>query len=206
MATLIILERPDARHIPWFAMGLPWFLEDRAADIDIETGLDQDRIVGRRCADWVRAYRGDNAIRLVATRNFIEPRTALYVTWLLFRDETLATQFLDAFPRYGIDKKIDRLRRERQLLTERLEQRLKRGGFDLSRVREDHRWIIATRYLEAHDKIADTVCDGPRSRMLLLLEWIPGYARKEKAPSLRIFHFISYPLTLFQPDHCTNVF
>jgi hypothetical protein len=51
MAMLIILDRPDARHIPWFAMGVPLALEDRAVDIDIETGLDQNRLVGRRCAD-----------------------------------------------------------------------------------------------------------------------------------------------------------
>ncbi len=44
---------------------------------------------------------------------------------------------------------------ERQLLTERLEQRLQRGGFDLSRVREDHRLDLATRYVETYGKIAD---------------------------------------------------
>ena len=104
MATLIILDRPDARHVPWFAMGVPLALEDRAVDIDIEAGLDQNRIVGRRCADWIRAHRGDNAIRLVATWNFVKPRTALYVTWLLFRDEALATEFLEAFPRYQFEK------------------------------------------------------------------------------------------------------
>jgi hypothetical protein len=155
MATLIILDRPDARHIPWFEMGVPLALEDRAFDIDIEAGLDQNRIVGRRCLDWIRAHRGDNAIRLAATRKFIEPRTALYVHWLLFRDEALATQFLDAFPRYQFGKRIERLRRERKLLNERLEQRLKRGGFDLSRFREDHRWTVAMRYVETHDKITD---------------------------------------------------
>jgi hypothetical protein len=155
MATLIILDRPDARHIPWFAMGVPWSLQDRAVDIDIEAGLDQTRLVGRRRADWIRAHRGDNGIGLVATRNFIEPRTALYVHWLLFRDDTLATEFLDVFPKFQFEKSIEKLRRERQSLTERLEQRLRRGGFDLSRIAEDHRWTVATRYVEAHDKIAD---------------------------------------------------
>jgi hypothetical protein len=153
MATLIILDRPDARHIPWFAMGVPWSLQDRAVDID--AGLHHNGIVGRRCLDWIRAHRGDNAIRLVATRNYVEPRTALYVTWLLFRDEALATEFLEAFPKYQFERRIEKLRRERQLLAERLEQRLRRGGFDLSRIAEDHRWIVATRYVETHDKIAD---------------------------------------------------
>jgi hypothetical protein len=155
MATLIILDRPDARHIPWFAMGVPSSLEDRAVDIDIEADLDHDRIVGRRCADWIRAHRGDNEIRLVATRNYVEPRTALYVHWLLFRDDALATEFLQAFPKYQFQKRLGKLRREKQLLTERLDQRLRRGGFDLSRLPEDHRWTVATRYVEAHDRIAD---------------------------------------------------
>jgi hypothetical protein len=155
MATLIILDRPDARHVPWFAMGVPLALEDRATDIDIAAALDQDQIVGRRCLDWVRAHRGDNAIRLVATRNFIKPQTALYVNWLLFRDDTLTTEFLVALPQYQFEKRIERLRRERQLLTERLEQRLRRGGFDLSRIAEEHRWTAAMRYVETHDKIAD---------------------------------------------------
>ena len=155
MATLIILDRPDPRHIPYFAMGVPSALEDRAVPLDIEAGLDQNRLVGRRCADWIRAHRGDNGIGLVATRNFVKPQTALYVNWLLFREDTLATQFLDAFPKYQLEKRLDTIRREKHLLTERLEQRLKRGGFDLSRFREDHRWTIATRYVEAHDKVAD---------------------------------------------------
>jgi hypothetical protein len=139
----------------WFAMGVPSSLEDRAVDIDIEVGLDQNRIVGRRCLDWIRAHRGDNGIGLVATRNYIRPQTALYVNWLLFRDEPLATEFLDTFPRYQFEKRIEKLRRERQLLTERLEQRLRRGGFDLGRIAENDRWIVATRYVETHDKIAD---------------------------------------------------
>src|SRR5208337_1340342 len=110
MAMLIILDRPDARHIPWFAMGVPWSLEDRATDIDIVAGLDQNRIVGRQCLDWIRAHRGEDAIRLVLTRNFVEPRTALYVHWLLFRDDALATEFLQAFPKYQFQKRLGKLR------------------------------------------------------------------------------------------------
>jgi hypothetical protein len=155
MATLIILDCPDARHIPWFAMRVPSSSEDRAVDIDIETDLDQNGIVGRRCLDWIRAHRGDDAIGLVATRNFVEPRTALHVNWLLFRDDSLATDFLAAFAQYQFAKRIERLRRGRQLLTEKLEQRLKRGGFDLSQFREDQRCTIAQRYVETHDKIVD---------------------------------------------------
>jgi len=132
-------------------MGVPSALEDRAVDIDIH----QNRIVGRRYLDWITAHRGEDAIRMVATRNYVEPRTALYVNWLLFRDEALATQFLDAFPRYQFGKRIKGIRRERQLLEEGLEQRLRRDGFDLSQFSEEQGPTIARRYVEAHDKIAD---------------------------------------------------
>jgi hypothetical protein len=74
---------------------------------------------------------------------------------LIWADDVVATEFLAAFPEYQIDKRIGTLRRERQLLKERLDQRLRRSGFDLSRVQEDHRWTVAMRCVEAHDKIAD---------------------------------------------------
>ncbi len=152
---MIILDRPDARHIPWFAMGVPSSLEDRAADIDIEAGLDQTGLSGGDVPIGFALIAATMQSDLVATRNFIEPRTALYVHWLLFRDDTLATQFLEAFPKYQFEKRIERIRRERQLLTERLEQRLKTRRVRPQPAPENHRWTVATRYVEAHDKIAD---------------------------------------------------
>jgi hypothetical protein len=95
-----LMDRPDCRHIPYFAMAHPSAYNNFAVHLDIETDLHEKRIVGRRCADWIRAHREGNAIRLVATRNYVVPQTALYVCWLLFRDDRLATEFLDAFPSY----------------------------------------------------------------------------------------------------------
>ena len=92
---------------------------------------------------------------MASTRNYIEPRTALYVNWLLFREECLGNEFLDAFPRYQFKRRIERLRRERQLLTDKLEQKMRRGGYDLSRFDQKHRWTIARQYVEARDRIAD---------------------------------------------------
>jgi hypothetical protein len=155
MATMIILDRPDSRHIPYFAMAHPSTYNDFVVHLDIDTDLHEKRIVGRRCADWVRARRDEDAIRLVATRNHVKPRTALYVNWLLFREEALANEFLDAFPQYQFMKRMERLRHERQSLAERVDRRLKRGGFDLSRFPEEQRPTIARRYVEAHDNIAD---------------------------------------------------
>ena len=110
MATLIILDRPDPRHIPWFAMGVPWSLEDRATDIDLEAGPHETRIVERRCLDWIRAHRGDSAIRLVATRNFVQPRTALHVNWLLFRDDCVVGLVCSDYATGGDHMKVMTLR------------------------------------------------------------------------------------------------
>jgi hypothetical protein len=155
MATLIILDRPTDLHIPYFAMGHPFSYHNGAVPLDIDTDLNEKQLVGRRCADWIRAYRGEDEIRLTSTRNYIEPRTALYVNWLLFREECLGNEFLNAFPRYQIERRIESLRRERQVLVDKLEQRMRRGGYDLSRLDEKHRWTIARRYIETHDKIVD---------------------------------------------------
>jgi hypothetical protein len=153
MATLVILDRPDARNIPYFAMGCPETVENRVAELGIEAGLVP--IVGRRCAEWIRARRGEGGIRAIATRNYIEPKTAVYVNWALFREDALAGEFLDVFPRYEFEARLERIRRVRQDLEEDLEQRLRRGGFDLGRFGEDQRGVIARRYVEIHDKIAD---------------------------------------------------
>jgi hypothetical protein len=155
MATLIILHRPEPLHIPYFAMGHASSRHNGAVPLDVETDLHEKQLVGRRCADWIRARRGESAIRLVATRNYVEPRTALYANWLLFRDESLANEFLHAFPGYQFERRIESLRRQRRLLAEKLEQRLRRGGFDLSRFGEKTRWRIARQYVETHDKIGE---------------------------------------------------
>jgi hypothetical protein len=155
MATLIILDRPSDLHIPYFAMGHPPAYRNNAVQLDIDTDLYEKQLVVRRCADWIRAHRGSSTIRLASTRNYIEPRTALYVNWFLFEEECLVHEFLDAFPGYQIERRIERLRRERQLLADKLEQRTGRGGYDLSRLNQKHRWTIARQYVETHDKIVD---------------------------------------------------
>jgi hypothetical protein len=73
------------------------------------------------------------AARQSGCRDYIKPQTALYTNWLVFRNEPLATHFLKAFPQYNLEKKIEGLQHERQLLAGRVQQRLKRSRFDLSR-------------------------------------------------------------------------
>jgi hypothetical protein len=153
VVTLIILDRPSNWNIPYFAMGVRYSFENRATRLDIDTNLT--KIVGRRCADWVRDRQGDGAIRLLSTRNYVPPKTAVYAHWLSFRESPLADDFLNAFPRYRIEEWIEKLRWEREVLEKKVEQRLKRRGYDLSRIGEEQRRTVAQRFVEAQDKIGD---------------------------------------------------
>jgi hypothetical protein len=153
MKTLVLLDRPKDLNIPYFALGVPPSRENFAREGDV--GAELSRLVGTRCADWVRAHRGNGAIKLVATRNHIPPKTAFHINWLVFTDEAIASEFLAAFPQYRLDEKIEKLRQEQKTLTETLDGRTKRGGFDLSRFGEKDRFTIAQKYVETHAKIAD---------------------------------------------------
>src|SRR5512134_2074496 len=93
---------PCERHIPYFAMPVPRSRESYAQRLDIETDLLG--FVGRRCAAWVRATGAK--IELIKTRNYVPPQTAFYATWLLFRDEAAATEFLDAYPQHRLDGRM----------------------------------------------------------------------------------------------------
>jgi hypothetical protein len=153
MATLIILDRPKNLSIPYFAMGSRLSFENRAAPLDLNTELA--RIVGRRCTDWVRDRQVGGAIRLLVTRNYLPPKTAVYVSWLSFHENSLADDFLNVFPLYRFDQWVERLRREREGLEQKLELRVKRRGYDLSRIGAEQRRTVAQRFVDAHDKISD---------------------------------------------------
>jgi hypothetical protein len=60
--------------------------------------------------------------------------------------------------RYRLEERLERLRREREVLEEKVEQRVRRRGFDLSRIGAEQRRTVAQRFVEAHDKIRDLAC------------------------------------------------
>jgi len=155
VATLIILDRPSNWHIPYFAMGARYSFENQATPLDLDTNLT--KIVGRRCADWVRDREGGGAISLLETRNYLPPQTAMYAHWLSFRERPLADNFLNAFPRYRLEEWFEKLRREREALEEKVEQRVRRRGYDLSRIGAEQRRTVAQRFIDTHDKIGDLV-------------------------------------------------
>ncbi|HSF24265.1 MAG TPA: hypothetical protein VLE20_08575, partial [Blastocatellia bacterium] len=52
-SSLILIGSPRELHIPYFAMGVRWLRENRVERLDL--GTDLDRLVGRRCAAWIKA-------------------------------------------------------------------------------------------------------------------------------------------------------
>ena len=74
---------------------------------------------------------------------------------LHFRDDDLRDEFLTAWPHYRIEKQIEKLEQERNVIAARIEQKLERGGFDLSKIHREHRWKVASRYCKARQEIHD---------------------------------------------------
>ena len=92
---LILLGTPRDLHIPYFAMPAPSSRENRIARLNLDAELF--KLVGRRCAAWVKAQKDQDKIRLVETRNYVPRQTAFYVTWLVFENEAASLEFLERF-------------------------------------------------------------------------------------------------------------
>jgi len=171
---LILLGNPRDLHIPYFAMPVPASLENTVLRGNIKADLV--KLVGRRCAAWIKARLDRDVIELIQTRDYIPHQTAFYSKWLLFRDEAAAAAFLDAWPRYRLDERLGKIDEERNALATKLQQRLKRGDFDLGRIGEDRqRENLAHRYVETAETLRDL------SSQLRLLEMAKGLAHKWQA-------------------------
>ncbi len=66
---LILLDTPCELHIPYFAMPLPASRENEIARLNIDSDLI--KIVGRRCAAWIKARLEHDKIELVQTRDYV---------------------------------------------------------------------------------------------------------------------------------------
>ena len=95
-------------------MPVPRSRESYAQRLDIETDLA--RLVGRSCAAWINARPDGPKIELIATRNYVPPQTAFYATWLVFGDEAVAGEFLDAYPQFRLDGRIAKIEADRTAL------------------------------------------------------------------------------------------
>ena len=141
---LVLFGVPCERHIPYFAMPVPRSRESYAQRLDLETDL------GRRCAAWVRARATGAKIELIKTRNYVPPQTAFYATWLVFGDEAVSSEFLDAYPQHQLGGRIATIEADHQALAAKLQNRLQRGDFNLGRIGDERqRENLARRYVEA---------------------------------------------------------
>ena len=131
-SSLILLGSPRELHIPYFAMGVRWLRENRVERLDL--GTDLTRLVGRRCAAWIKARTERDRM---ATRNYVAPQTTFCATWLVFGDEAAATEFMDAYPQHRLDGRMAKLEADHDVLSAKLRDRLKRGDFNLGRVGDE---------------------------------------------------------------------
>ncbi len=175
MISLVHVGRPKTLHIMALAM-TPRAFESRWWYSRIGDGLS--RVVGGHASRWIIAKRETNDIRLIGSKNYVPRQTAFYAHWLLFTDPILAEEFLQTFPRFNTPKRIEKLGHDRNELAEKVDERLRRGGFDLGKFPPQQRRAIALRFIEADDKLREfdqhrenlKIADGFRSEWLAVLE------------------------------------
>jgi hypothetical protein len=109
---LVLLGTPRELHIPYFAMGVRWLRENHVERLDL--GTDLARLVGRRCAAWIKARTERDRIELMATRNYVPPQTTFYATWLVFGDEAVAAEFLELYPQHRLDGRLAKIDADRR--------------------------------------------------------------------------------------------
>jgi hypothetical protein len=150
MNSLVLIGRPKSLHIMAMAMAAPSARESWWGYGKIEIAR-----LGAQSVQWILTRGKERNIRLIRTRNYVPSQTAFYADWLLFQEDELACQFLTAFPRFQIANRLQGLQRDRQIIATRLEERLRRGGFDIGKHPPEQRRAIAQRFIELDDKLRD---------------------------------------------------
>jgi hypothetical protein len=138
-------------NIPYFAMPVER-KDNRASATDDKTTIT--KTIGGNTYRWLNAtpeYR--NAWRLIQTREFVPPKTAVYCTWLLFANDELEQRFLDQFPGMSIVVRTQMLSQKLDDLRASLEKGLLAGGYDLSKSAPKSRVAVARAYIEKHEQI-----------------------------------------------------
>jgi hypothetical protein len=101
---------------------------------------------------WIEQYCAKTA-QLVRSINYLPPKTAFYCDWLIFSVADIARQFLQAWPRYDLDRRLSQVRSEHDEFALTLERDLSIGIYDLARLPARKRWSAAKRYIAAHEKL-----------------------------------------------------
>ena len=138
-------------NIPYFAMSV------ETTD-SLASGItDNERIrkaLGGHAYKWLTEnaeYHG--AWRLVMTREFVPPKSAVYCTWLLFSNDELEQKFVAKFPNLTSEVRIQRLSKDLEGFRASLEKGLLTGGYDLSKSAPKSRVAVARAYIDKHEQI-----------------------------------------------------
>ena len=171
MISLILVGRPKSLHIMVQAM-VPWSRESRWCYCQLESALS--RLVGGRASRWIMERRDEQGIQLVRTRNYVGRQTAFYASWLLFRESGHANEFLRTFPRFDIPNRLGGLERDGQELAQKVDERLRRGGFDIGKYPGEQRRGITRRFIEADEKLEGLARHGEELQLAdsLRTDWM----------------------------------
>lgn len=152
MFSLVLIGAPQELNIPYFAMPLPsskessWYYPGRKA-----TPLSD--LLGGNTYRWVVDKQKKHGIKRICTRNYIPIKTAFYANWLVFNDDVLAQEFLTRFPQFVTDSSIKKLKSDLDELVGKVDIKLKRGAYDLSKYPFDQRRYAAQRFIDFDDQV-----------------------------------------------------
>jgi hypothetical protein len=180
--TIILVRKPSTSHIPYFAMREE-STQPNHRRLNLPAALDSKgsakpghgKLFGPKTVSWIRdRLNNGTTIDLYGTWNYIPKQTSVHMEWLKFADDAVANEFITTWPHYDIPTRIEKLTKVRDELAERLQRRIDRGGFDLSKISADQRATVAYRYYEADTKIRDLDQQITLLRMAITLraEWI----------------------------------
>lgn len=110
-------------------------------------------LLGGNAYRWVVEKQKTYDVKRICTRNYIPLKTAFYANWLVFKDDILAQEFLKKYPQFNIDLFIEKLRDDHDRLKDKIDIKLKRGAYDLSKYPSDQRLSAAQRFVEIDKQI-----------------------------------------------------
>ena len=149
---MIAVGVPSESFIPYFAMSV----EPRDSRASAVTDKDKIRkAIGGHAYKWLNENAEyDDAWRLVMTREFVPPRSAVYCTWLIFRNDDLEQKFVAKFQKLASELRAQRILNNLEDYRTYLDKGLLSGGYDLSKSAPKARVAVARAYIEKHEQIA----------------------------------------------------
>ncbi len=145
----VLLAVPDAKNIPYFALGV----EAKRARIETEI-LPSERLSGLVSGNVLRSLQtGFGSHRLVRVRRRVLQKTGVYSSWLAFPVLEPAQAFVEANRRLGLDAITARMEAALTSGQEKLKQAVEQGRFDLGRLKSGSRLGRAQEYVRTAETL-----------------------------------------------------